>query len=174
MGHARKTRERVFKETNNRSCRSQSRADTVEHTEENLRCSSADISRPLFAPCLSRKSIWRGENHYPRGISCTAICGKTAVHPPPPLAVHVPTTILPSYVRYFLSTFVYDYFTSALTLRRYRDYIETSVELYNKVDVDDFEYMEKLGEGAFGKVVRGSHTLPALESRLRSCAVPTC
>lgn len=42
------------------------------------------------------------------------------------------------------------------TVRRYRDYIENAAELYNRIDVDDFEYMEKLGEGAFGKVVRKS------------------
>ncbi|CAN0002380.1 unnamed protein product, partial [Sphacelaria rigidula] len=36
---------------------------------------------------------------------------------------------------------------------RYRAYLENAAELYNRVDVDDFEYMEKLGEGAFGKVV---------------------
>lgn len=36
---------------------------------------------------------------------------------------------------------------------RYTAYIEDGAERYNRIDVDDFWYMEKLGEGAFGKVV---------------------
>eukprot|EP00752_Nemacystus_decipiens_P006545 g5895.t1 len=36
---------------------------------------------------------------------------------------------------------------------RYTAHIEEGAERYNKIDVDDFWYMEKLGEGAFGKVV---------------------
>ncbi|CAM9404935.1 unnamed protein product [Ascophyllum nodosum] len=36
---------------------------------------------------------------------------------------------------------------------RYTAYLKAGAELYNRVDVGDFEYMEKLGEGAYGKVV---------------------
>eukprot|EP00903_Cladosiphon_okamuranus_P021659 g19913.t1 len=36
---------------------------------------------------------------------------------------------------------------------RYSAYIKEGAERYNRIDVDDFWYMEKLGEGAFGKVV---------------------
>lgn len=36
---------------------------------------------------------------------------------------------------------------------RYTAYKEDGAERYNRIDVDDFWYMEKLGEGAFGKVV---------------------
>ncbi|CAM9360489.1 unnamed protein product, partial [Hapterophycus canaliculatus] len=36
---------------------------------------------------------------------------------------------------------------------RYEAYQVEGAERYNRIDVDDFWYMEKLGEGAFGKVV---------------------
>ncbi|CAM9586416.1 unnamed protein product, partial [Choristocarpus tenellus] len=36
---------------------------------------------------------------------------------------------------------------------RYEKYIAQEAELFNRIDVDDFYYMEKLGEGAFGRVI---------------------
>lgn len=44
-------------------------------------------------------------------------------------------------------------FASTSDLARYFGYEEAEAQTYNRIDVNDFLYMEKLGEGAFGKVV---------------------
>ncbi|CAM9605987.1 unnamed protein product, partial [Laminaria digitata] len=36
---------------------------------------------------------------------------------------------------------------------RYSTYVDGRAEKFNRINVNDFDYMEKLGEGAFGKVV---------------------
>ena len=47
---------------------------------------------------------------------------------------------------------------------RYAAYLDDGAERFNRINVDDFYYMEKLGEGAFGKVV--SHELSLARTNL--------
>lgn len=51
-------------------------------------------------------------------------------------------------------------------LLRYSAYVEEGKERFNRIGVDDFWYMEKLGEGAFGKVV-GPSPVPS-QRKIRS------
>ena len=48
---------------------------------------------------------------------------------------------------------------------RYSTYVDDRAEKFNRITVNDFDYMEKLGEGAFGKVVSVWPTFPLLKRK---------